>query len=53
MTMKGGNDAIYGETNNRKEFKDELEDRTMPDHEAEAITCTLRAGSPPMGRRMA
>jgi hypothetical protein len=29
----------------RNEFKDELEDRTSPDQEAEAFTCTLKAGA--------
>jgi hypothetical protein len=32
----------------RRNFKDELEDRTTPDQESEGITCTIRNGAVPM-----
>ena len=45
----------------RRNFKDELEDRTTPDQESEGITCTVKTGPVPTavpaaaktGRRMA
>lgn len=39
----------------QSEFKDELEDRTTPDHEAESIVCTVKPGPVParvQGRRL-
>lgn len=42
----------------RRNFKDELEDRTSPDQEAEGIKCTIKSGNPtaaaakPTGRKM-
>jgi hypothetical protein len=44
---------------NQRNFKDELEDRTTPDHEAEGIKCTVKTGAVPTaipaaaGRRLA
>lgn len=46
---------IYNILNCRKEFKDELEDRTTPDQESEGIVCTVKVGKPVAkvaGRRM-